>query len=89
MTTDKKSCENCGRADRKYCDEKYRPLCEKWLRNPHKWLSILPMEPGWYWFKKQNEIGLMNISKLTLNEWIENSAHAKTFQWQGPITPNE
>jgi hypothetical protein len=87
MTTDKKSCENCGR-QMPNCPIKTKNLtC--WLRNPRKWLSILPTEPGWYWFKKQNEIGLMNISKLTLNEWIENSAHAKTFQWQGPITPNE
>lgn len=97
--TDKKSCFNCVKHNsNSIC--KYVVSCyaknKYWLRNPHLWLSIPPEEPGWYWWRKNeqseseiielffNMLGIF-VAKF-MNEKIEIVSNLKG-QFQGPIRP--
>ena len=90
--TDNKSCESCGRT-KHLCESK--GVCEQWLRNPRKWLSILPTEPETYWYRLKNrpsDYGLMEVSLEIIKGWDKDDAkriHAEHFQWQGPIKPED
>ena len=91
---DKKSCENCGRSMRN-CPIKMRDL-QCWVRNRELWLSILPTEPGWYWWRNDEKdepvIGDLGFNGFGVfigefkNGITEIVADYKG-QWQGPITP--
>ena len=89
---DKKSCENCVSCRNMLCYAVIEntaalptpPLCRHWLRDPSKWLSILPTESGWYWLKLEGGKAIV--------KWIDklNIGHiAGGNEWQGPITPKE
>jgi hypothetical protein len=59
--TDKKSCESCWH-NRKHvlpseipCPRRACNICKHWFRNHRLWLSILPEETGYYWYKKKNQ----------------------------------
>jgi hypothetical protein len=67
-----------------------------WSRNPRLWLSILPEETGWYWYKslerkkdmtvclrlRESELGLL-FCDGRLPQQIDQWPGI----WQGPIKP--
>jgi hypothetical protein len=88
--SDKKSCINCNPFEDRHCRlSDNAATCNKWQRNPDMWLSILPVEAGWYWRK----------TVVTDYPWIEQVCNSdiesesifrrKTDLWQGPIKPRE
>ena len=90
---DKKSCENCGRT-KHFCESK--GLCSQWLRNPAMWLSILPTEPGIYWWRKDaDHKSHLTIRHLFMSDKLREhclvlpsmSIKERGGQWQGPIKP--
>jgi hypothetical protein len=85
---DKKTCENCGMQTKEWCIP--LKVCDKWTRNPRLWLSILPEEPGWYWYREDSK------HVPTIAEVERGSSGVLTVgwdilqpigQWQGPIRP--
>ncbi len=99
--SDKKSCENCK--DKDAVCSGIRVGCPLWQRNQSMWLSILPTEPGWYFYshnlKKigQKEIWSFEILQAEaeyddLRFWdvaMGEYTKVKSMRgmWQGPITP--
>jgi hypothetical protein len=71
----------------------------RWQRNPRKWLSILPEEPGWYWWRRkqgnkgtvvQVYINPFNNTELFFGNKTKTASLVKQYpksEWQGPITP--
>jgi len=95
---DKKSCDTCNGLQK--CFAGYLPgkqtvkdktNCPNWLRDPYKWLDILPEEPAYYWYiKNGDENGILYVDKSMLEDFQrEGNNYAKTFKWQGPIKPSE
>jgi hypothetical protein len=97
--TDKKSCDACNGLQK--CFGGYLPgnqtikekiNCPKWKRNPRAWLSILPTEPGLYFYSKNLKKG-WSVGEIMLDEhgdmvWVANNRRVKfNGQWQGPISP--
>ena len=96
MTTDKKSCDTCKGGicpDTVNGRENY---CDTWKRDPLRWLSILPTEPGWYWWRWKTNgtiVGIINdplSGKLVTSgeRGIEIDNIRLNGQWQGPIKPD-
>lgn len=100
--TDKKSCQNCKR---------YRPgescFCRNfadWQRNPDKWLSILPTEPGLYFWRPDTSVKYTVVELWKISTHLCKSGLQVFFfgteghdflddiqegEWQGPIVPKE
>lgn len=85
---DKKSCENCGRSMRN-CPIKMRDL-QCWVSNNELWLSILPTEPGTYWWK-QNKKDKYRIREVENGYFCDDNSLVSEIggYFQGPITPKE
>ncbi len=87
---DKKGCENCK--TKFMCANKFGDKYCHWLRNPRRWLSILPTEPGIYFYRKCT-CSKWEAACLIINEsgqllWESNRKSVKgTYEWQGPIRP--
>jgi hypothetical protein len=93
---DKKSCENClMQTECKRCPS--RKGCTsfsltRWQRNPRKWLSILPEEPAYYFYRK--DANKWRVGEVLVKEgklfWKSNNHEVNgTYEWQGPITPED
>jgi len=88
--TDKKSCESC--VDKNRLCKTGGLNCKGWLRNPCLWLSILPTEPGIYFYRKC-KCSKWEAACLIINEsgqllWKSNKKPVEgTYEWQGPIRP--
>jgi hypothetical protein len=87
--TDKKSCQNCKRGICPNGIDQFPECCFSWKRDPRLWLSIPPTEPGWYWYKRYGEIGIMEVKKYDIDIWKNDSSWSGLFLWQGPISPEE
>ena len=105
---DKKLCQNCGHLWADWlCHIKNTAItkrvvsCPHWTRSPCKWISILPTEPGIYWFKtKGNDYNLCEVYVDRDNELFSRTVNtgrrglllsilAGKVQFQGPIAPKE
>ena len=76
---------NCSRPDNEPCI-----YASYWQRDPRKWLTIPPTEPGHYWIKHDNNrTGLVEVEKSPDGVlWCCGAPVEKYFcEWQGPITP--
>jgi len=96
--SDKPSCENCG-----HCQSggviPYNG-CKNyshWQRDPHKWLAILPTEPGTYWFRKHKtdtarviEVYRRDVDQKLYGDMPSGFGMQLSMmggEWQGPIAP--
>lgn len=102
--TDKKSCENCLRKlTERICADCDMLTHSHWIRNPQMWLAILPTEPGWYWWRanedaKPTVIELYSCSKKLCKTGFQvNYSGSECWEFlrmidegefQGPIEPN-
>lgn len=102
--TDKKSCANCMN-NLAYCrDCELNPkltarqkVSNNHIRDSHKWLSILPTAPGWYWWRQNERYKPVIIecfsSRLEMpvakfmDERVE-ILETLGGEFQGPIEPN-
>jgi len=93
---DKKSCENCGD---KICARhvmRKNHVCDDWQRDSEMWLSIMPTEPGWYWWRggTKSDPLVVRIYYFSDGTMSTNGAGINYYkmagnEWQGPITPKE
>jgi hypothetical protein len=93
MTTDKKSCENCIKVEQCCICTRAKVLgadCDSYQRNPRLWLSILPEESCYYFYRKN--VNKWGVAEVFVKEgklfWKSNDHEVKgTYEWQGPISP--
>jgi hypothetical protein len=93
---DKKSCGNCAYFDDICLIQGKCKNLDHWFRNPRLWLSILPTEPGIYWWRDNNKEYLCTRMIFMSDKLREHclvnpalSLEERGGQWQGPLTPNE
>ncbi len=89
---DKKWCENCR--TKFMCANKFGDKYCRWQRNPRLWLSILPEEPGWYWYRKEKvkteviELRFVEDDhRLVADDCINRHIELWGGEFQGPIRP--
>jgi hypothetical protein len=110
----KRSCENCKHyyfvealcmRKTKRVHKPATSICHNWSRRPSRWLSILPTEPGWYWWRsihwsvfaskeRGKELTARSVRPIFVTKSFAESSYMKRTwmyggQWQGPITPEE
>lgn len=96
--TDKMECGNCGTTIDVcgfYISRVH--VCKHWKRNPHVWLDIPPVEPGWYWWKYRDAkfspeivwVHFVNGELWCFIVFEKEDRPLKTMsgEFQGPITP--
>lgn len=96
---DKPSCDNCGVPPCSIYKMYNRDttVCEKWRRDPHKWLdisSIPPTEPGEYWWDREGTVEILRICTGLREAFITGSEEVLFPQnlqgkLQGPIKPRK
>lgn len=94
---EKKSCASCKRnLSERVCASCDMRTHSQWQRDPHKWLSILPEEPGWYWLKEDDrETHEIQIVEVVIKHHHVYRCGTECYdqlkevhgEWQGPIRP--
>jgi len=99
MSNDKKSCDNCIK-NGAICSgvSGYSEIqgsgddgqCSGWSRDPRKWLSILPVENGWYWWKQFVD-SIAYPREISHGYFIDDDSLVSEVggELQGPISPVE